>query len=594
MKSSTASTTSSTSTNKNPSGLHRKLTWTDKGFSEDSENDDDDDDGFIVKPTTATRQRSIDSLVSRKSKAAKFHEESKPQVKINPEWELDNDKNKKIVLSQEQYKVITAAERGESIFFTGAAGTGKSVVLRSIIDLMKSRYDPAQVAVCATTGMAALNIGGGTLHKWAGIGLGKDDLPVLIRKIKAQQSTKANWVRTRVLIVDEISMLDGTLFDKLNELGKNFGYMKDKPFGGIQVILTGDFYQLPPISENSNNKEAAPATYCFKSKAWNEVIKQQFNLTTVFRQKGDQLLISMLNALRVGHCNQYAERFRSLSRPIDWKDNDIEPSRLYPLKRQVAKANADKLNKLQGRELIFTATDYSKDFPNNPDKTKSYLDGVCPEVYQLSLKRHTLVMHTKNDSEKGLVNGTKGKVIAFATFDVYRQLNELLIKYKWEKAIEVYGEMFETKEFPTPTAIQDRVPTNCKGKFNKLCAEIRKLFNSGKSLTDIVWPIIQFEDSPYPMLIENITREVTNARSDPIATRTQLPLIHAWAISIHKSQGQTLKGVVVDLGSSFEIGQVYVALSRAVSTDSLQVLNFKPQLVKVSDEVSKFYANFNN
>jgi len=187
-----------------------------------------------------------------------------------------------IFLSQEQNHVLNlVVEQKKSVFFTGSAGTGKSVLLLEIIWNLRKKYmrEPDRVAVTASTGLAACNVGGVTLHSFAGIGLGKEEVPELVKKIRRNQKAKNRWMRTKVLIVDEISMVDGELFDKLEEIAriiKNNG----RPFGGIQLVITGDFFQLPPVPEGGK-----PARFCFDAHSWNTVVEHTIGLHHVFRQK---------------------------------------------------------------------------------------------------------------------------------------------------------------------------------------------------------------------------------------------------------------------------------------------------------------------
>ena len=127
-------------------------------------------------------------------------------------------------------------------------GTGKSVLLREIIAALRRKYvrEPDRVAVTASTGLAACNIGGVTLHSFSGIGLGKEPAEDLVKKIRRNQKAKQRWMRTKVLIMDEVSMVDGDLFDKLEQIARTIRN-NGRPFGGIQLVITGDFFQLPPV-----------------------------------------------------------------------------------------------------------------------------------------------------------------------------------------------------------------------------------------------------------------------------------------------------------------------------------------------------------
>lgn len=188
----------------------------------------------------------------------------------------------RVCLSEEQRKVLNlVAEETKSVFFTGSAGTGKSVLLREIIKTLRVKYrtQPDRIAVTASTGLAACNVGGVTLHSFAGIGLGKEDIPILVKKIMRNPKAKNRWSRTKVLIIDEISMVDGDLFDKLEGIARTVRG-NGRPFGGVQLVITGDFFQLPPVPDSGR-----VAKFAFDAATWNTSIDHTIGLTQVFRQK---------------------------------------------------------------------------------------------------------------------------------------------------------------------------------------------------------------------------------------------------------------------------------------------------------------------
>lgn len=188
-----------------------------------------------------------------------------------------------ISLSNEQELVKDlVCNDNKSVFFTGPAGTGKSVLMRAIIAQLKKKYakDPERLAVTASTGLAACNIGGMTLHSFSGIGLGKDDVQTLVRKIRRNPKAKTRWLKTKVLIIDEISMVDGDLFDKLSQIGRTLRN-NGRPWGGIQLVITGDFFQLPPVPDMASRD----VKFAFEAATWNTSIDHTIGLTEVFRQK---------------------------------------------------------------------------------------------------------------------------------------------------------------------------------------------------------------------------------------------------------------------------------------------------------------------
>lgn len=224
------------------------------------------------------------SAVKNEQKA--LREGHKRLVKVTDQQEKSTttraERVPRVMLSSEQRKVLDLVVDGKkSVFFTGSAGTGKSVLLREIIRVLRDRHkrETDRVAVTASTGLAACNVGGVTLHSFAGIGLGKEAVPELVRKIKRNSKAKLRWMRTKILVIDEISMVDGDLFDKLEGIARiirNNG----RPFGGIQLVITGDFFQLPPVPDYGRISK-----FAFDAATWNTSIENTIGLTEVFRQK---------------------------------------------------------------------------------------------------------------------------------------------------------------------------------------------------------------------------------------------------------------------------------------------------------------------
>lgn len=226
----------------------------------------------------------------------------------------------RVFLSDEQKEVLKlVVEQKKSVFFTGSAGTGKSVLLRETIKVLRDTYrrEPDRVAVTASTGLAACNVGGVTLHSFAGIGLGKQDAPELVKKIKRNAKTKQRWMRTKVLIVDEVSMVDGDLFDKLEAIARAIRN-NGRPFGGIQLVITGDFFQLPPVPDHGKI-----AKFAFDAATWDTSISHTIGLTQVFRQK-DPAFANILNEMRLGRLTQKSINvFKGLSRSLSFQDDFV-------------------------------------------------------------------------------------------------------------------------------------------------------------------------------------------------------------------------------------------------------------------------------
>ncbi|KAL2075527.1 hypothetical protein VTL71DRAFT_470 [Oculimacula yallundae] len=472
-----------------------------------------------------------------------------------------------ITLSQEQQKVLDlVVNQSKSVFFTGSAGTGKSVLMRAIIAELRKKYsrEPDRVAVTASTGLAACNIGGVTLHSFGGIGLGKEDVPTLVKKIKRNQKAKNRWIRTKILVVDEISMVDGDLFDKLESIARlmrNNG----RPFGGIQLVITGDFFQLPPVPDYDSKARAVK--FAFDAGTWPTAIHHTIGLTEVFRQK-DPVFANMLNEMRLGKITDATiAAFRKLSRPVA-HENGLAATELFPTRNEVENSNAFRMRSLVGKSYKYEARDTGT-ITDVGMRDKLLSNMMAPKM--LELKKGAQVMLIKN-MDDGLVNGSLGKVTAFMS----------------EKTFEMYDknpDLFDDE-------IDDEHLTE-EGKNER--SKIRATFSSAKeSTTDAgrLYPLVQFsaaDGTIRGILVQPEEWKVELPSGEVQAQRSQLPLILAWALSIHKAQGQTLECVKIDLKRIFEKGQAYVALSRATSQAGLEVQNFDKTKVMAHPRVGQFY-----
>lgn len=258
--------------------------------------------------------------------------------------------------------------------------------MREVIKALKIKYrsqGPDRVAVTASTGLAACNIGGNTLHSFAGIGLGKEPAKELLKKIKKNAKNRNRWMRTKVLIIDEISMVDGELFDKLEEIARTM-INKGVPFGGIQLVVTGDFFQLPPVAGNGQQ-----AKFAFESEAWGKCIDYTIKLEQVFRQR-DEKFAAMLNEMRLGKLSQESiNEFRKLSRPLPIEQG-LEATELYPMRHEVERSNVAKMNALPGTTEVFDAEDGGT-IENVEQRKKLLSNCMAPE--KIVLKHGAQVPH---------------------------------------------------------------------------------------------------------------------------------------------------------------------------------------------------------
>ncbi|KAG5720073.1 hypothetical protein E4T56_gene8823 [Termitomyces sp. T112] len=316
----------------------------------------------------------------------------------------------KVFLSNEQLQILKLVSDGKNVFYTGSAGTGKSVLLREIIKTLRKEHvrTPDAIAITASTGIAACNIGGVTIHSFAGIGLGIESAEDLATKIRKNKKAATRWLRTKVLIIDEVSMIDGDLFDKLARIGSIIR-RKPEPFGGIQIVITGDFFQLPPVTKGNGQVK-----FAFEASMWTETIRHTYNLTKVFRQS-DQDFVDMLNEMRFGRLSQKSiAKFKSLSRPIDYEDG-LAATELFPRREDVDRSNTERINRLHTDEAHFISIDGGMIQDEN-QKQKILSNFMAPRY--LTLRVDAQVMLIKNVDEM-LVNGSMGRIVRFVDPALY-------------------------------------------------------------------------------------------------------------------------------------------------------------------------------
>ena len=333
-------------------------------------------------------------------------------------------------LTEQQLAVIDHLLEGDNLFLTGGGGVGKSYLLSVIYTEfpgLKKRIiaakDPGSIAklpriqMCAMTGCAALLLGhkAKTLHSWAGIGLGKGSVSELYVKIRRNQKSMKNWLCTDLLIIDEVSMMTAELLDKLNEIGKKVRGNK-KPFGGIQVLLVGDFFQLPPV-----NRSDETTKFAFESDAWKELITSSIELTEIQRQK-DEIFQRVLKEARRGALTKDSCELLTGYQGRDWKENKIRPTLLFPRRAEVDMINDSNLRSLTGRRYTYKARlVYDGKIPEGFSesnegfqKALQMFDSDAAYSKELELMLNAQVMLIANtDPDSGLVNGSRGIVVGF-------------------------------------------------------------------------------------------------------------------------------------------------------------------------------------
>lgn len=296
-----------------------------------------------------------------------------------------------------QSQALNILKSGRNVYLTGAAGSGKTYVLNEYIEYLKHRG--VKVGVTASTGIAATHIGGVTIHSWSGIGI-KDYLNEFeIEEIVGREYLWKRINETRVLIIDEVSMLSPVMFDSIDRICREVK-QNDLSFGGIQVVLSGDFFQLPPITKDKSAPKFVPT-----SSAWQNMDIRVCYLDEQFRQS-DSTLERVLNDVRGGEVGEETEDV--LTQCIDRElPEEFVPTKLYTHNVDVDEVNQAELEKLDGELYHFPM--FTKGRAKLVESIKKTI--LAPE--NLYLKENASVMFVKNNFEAGYVNGTLGVVEEF-------------------------------------------------------------------------------------------------------------------------------------------------------------------------------------
>lgn len=290
-------------------------------------------------------------------------------------------------------------KRGRNVFLTGAAGSGKTHLLNQYIRHLKSQN--IGVAVTASTGIAATHMGGITIHSWCGMGIKDKITEQDLRKLSRNYRVQRRMDKTRVLIIDEISMLHARQLDNADQICRHMKSEPFLPFGGLQVVLCGDFFQLPPVQRNRDEK----AKFAFESNAWRKSDIQICYLDEQYRQK-DRQILDLLNDIRGADISEKTWKI-VLSCENQEIAGDIKPIRLFTHNIDVDLVNSAELQKIKERPMGYAMrSDGNK-------KMIELLKQGCLAPEKLVLKKGARVIFVKNNLDEGYVNGTVGEVVGF-------------------------------------------------------------------------------------------------------------------------------------------------------------------------------------
>ena len=420
-----------------------------------------------------------------------------------------------------QLQALLILKTGINVFLTGEPGSGKTHLVNQYA--LYLREQKIETAITASTGIAATHIGGMTIHSWSGIGiktkLDKHDLD----KIASTKYIENRVRRAKVLIIDEVSMLSSNTLSMLDAVCRRIR-LSSKPFGGLQIVFVGDFFQLPPIVKkeaeddaqaslisaevgSSLGREESLTRFAYGSSAWTLANPIVCYLTEQYRQD-DQNFLSILSAIRRNTFNDNHLRHLEI-RKIEYRAAPSNAPKLFSHNFDVDHVNNEMLAKIPGKLHKFNMSVRG---------AKALVVGLkkgCLSPETLSLKINAVVMFTKNNLKEEFMNGMLGIVEKFNKTTGYP-----IVKTRNGRRIEVKQMDWTVEE---------------KGKIR--------------------------------------------------GRITQLPLRLAWAITVHKSQGMSLDEAVIDLSQVFEFGQGYVALSRVRRLSGLHLLGWNERAFKVHPAV---------
>ena len=453
-----------------------------------------------------------------------------------------------IELSGEQQSIIDKCIRGDNMFVTGSGGCGKSLIIRILkniylpsknIDDIRHiirRYNEVEyknIQVCALTGVAAilLQSSAKTVHSFSGMGISNMANQQILAKIKKSGFYRKNWRDTDILIIDEVSMMSQHMFELLDYIAKNIR-KNDKPFGGIQLILFGDFFQLPPVCKDPEDR--LRKNFCFESELWIETFsaQNQIELIQIFRQS-DENFKKILNQIREGkirrNVNDFLLNYVNREKTLDV----IQPTKLFPKRSQVDYINSFEMDRLE--EEMY-------------DYNLSYVFDLQMTEMQKTLRE---------------------------TFTQEQIMIELI---------------YLEKNIPCEKQISLKIGAQVMCIVNLTMNELTPICNGSQGI------VLRFDEKNNPVIkfskgFEYTMSEYTWASETiPGIGVRQMPIILAWALTIHKSQGATMDAIEVDAGSGiFECGQTYVALSRVKSLEGLYLNAFDVTRIKVNRKVQEFY-----
>ena len=448
------------------------------------------------------------------------------------------------MLNDEQNLVFEKYKKGENVFLTGPGGTGKSFLIKTIVK--DAEENERNIQVCALTGCASilLNCKAITLHRFAGIGLANKPIPTILEELFKKKFKLKKWFKLECLIIDEVSMMSLKILLLLDAIAKKIYNKPNIPLGGLQVIFSGDFYQLPPVMSPDDEKEAS--MFCFEHPLWYQLFPQenQIILKSIFRQDEEQFL-KVLKYVRCGR--------------ITHSTKATLESRVF---------NKEQLEEIRKTKVLTIINPYKKD--SDLINAKCYKDLGDVEKNSYNIK---------------FLKPTKKKEEA-----IEDQLHNLMLS---SNASLKHDYEFLANNIMAEKSLELKVGTHVMCIANIDLNSENQIANGSQGIVigfNVGLPLVKFNNIENPITIGYY---VWNSETNKNVSVSQIPLIYAWAITIHKAQGVTLGEAIMDIGKNiFEYGQTYVALSRVKTLEGLYLTSFDFRKIVANPKVKKFYCMY--
>jgi ATP-dependent DNA helicase PIF1 len=532
----------------------REIKWTSdtvfdsSWYQEAIEDYDTDEEADIIEVMTMAEKQYAESQAVKDAIEAidTDEDDDEPQIIQQVPKQQKTEETSEI-----QDRIYECIHQGKHCFVTGSGGTGKSYLIESLREMFRNAKRKA--VVTATTGIAALHVKGMTINSWAGIGLdGGEDDSILSKFNPASIKDKIEkrWTTVDALIIDEISMLRPGVFELLDKIGRLVRKRPSMLFGGIQVLVFGDFLQLAPVYKSTDPTPSR--IFAFESDLWRRMFTKEnsFYLKKIYRQT-DERYLELLQRMRVGKLNRddiiYLQTFK-----VDHEECKEGSVKLFSRNEMVDAYNKKKLDEI--REPIIT---YHWDEKGDPNILKD-LKASCLAPQQLKLKKGASVMLLKNiDPFIGLVNGSVGTIIGFVDPKDYNFTDKGFCEFFNYRNLIRFSSSGASYYMNTITAV----------------------------------PVVRFKYRTY--ILNVASWEFTMEFPFPIclASIRQIPLRLAWASTVHKSQSLSLDGVHVCMNNFFAEGQAYTAYSRVKEPKGLSLCHFAASGFKCNKKAVKFYED---